>query len=196
MKKVIAFASKVLDIIHQLIVVGLQEIGFVSFTDLFNQILFLKHKVMTAYVAVFSLGSGVLLTTLIDFRQFVQVWIYNPDIIFYTVLTTTVSAYVTGVLKAKYYKKEEFDLIKGLSIVPMLLSQAWALITAFHFSSNEPVMAWMAPSIAIFLFSANFLKSCYNLSLLGFFPPEFVEFLQEKFKMSNKTKSQEDESNN
>lgn len=194
MKKIIHFSIAAVDFCHQLILVALQEIGFVSFQDLLNQILFLKYKVMAAYVAVFSLSTGVMLATLVDFRNFVQVWVYNPDIIFYTVLTTTVSAWVTGVIKAIVYKKENFDLVKGFSIVPMLLSQAWALTTAFHFSSNEPLMAWMAPSIAIFLFTFNFLKSCYNISLLGWFPPEFVEFLQEKFKMSNKTKPTEDES--
>lgn len=194
--KIRHFLSRVSTFFHTLLIVGLQELGLVSVQDFLNQILFLKYKFMALHIALFSIGTGILVS--VPFREFFNTWIYAPDMIFYMCMSTTISEWLTGVVKATKYDKEKFDLVKGVSILPKLISQAWALTTAFHFGTNEPLMAWFPPAVAIFLFTFNFLKTAYHLSKMGYFPDEFVEFLQDKFKMTNKTKpvAQDEEPNN
>lgn len=192
MQKTVVWLQKGLRFLHEMILAGLEQIGLSSVEDFFNQVFFMKYKFMAIYVLVFSLGSGAILSG--TFTAWIETWVYAPALTFFMCLSVTVSEWITGIVKAIYVNEEKFDLTKGASIVPKLISQGWALTTAFHFGSSEPLMAWLSTSIAIFLFSFNFLKTLYQVSLLGFLPNELVVFLQDKFKLQNKATHEEADS--
>jgi hypothetical protein len=186
--------NKILSIwnfVSKMMLVAIAEMGFHSFEDIGNQIFFLKYKFLARSIAMGSVLLGVLFS--VEFNDFVELYVYAPKAIFYTCISVTFSEWVTGVMKATMKDGEKFDLVKGASIVPKLISQSWALTTSFHFGSNEPIMSWLPIAIAIFLFSYNFLKSCYQITQLqrGWLPDGFAEFLQEKFKLNAPLKDEE-----
>lgn len=183
MDKLLNYGKIALDFLHRGLIITLREIGLTSIDDFMNQILFLKYKVMAGSVLIISLLSSFVIED--DFTLWMETYVYAPKLIFLMCISGTFSEYFTGFLKAKKVDGEKFNLTKGMSILPKVLSQAWALTTAFHFGGNEPLMAWLPSAVAIFLFTFNYLKTAYHLALMGWLPDEFVKFLQEKFSMNH-----------
>jgi hypothetical protein len=172
-----------------MVLVALNELGMTSFREVLDQIFFLKYKFLAAHLSGFSFISGLLISSpvMIDW---VSIYVFSPKIILFVCLSTTVAEWLSGIIKAVFHDHERFDLTKGASIIPKFLSQLWALSTSFHFGSNEPIMAWLPATVAIFLFSYNFIKASYNLSHFGWLPDGFTEFLQKQFKLHSPAKKE------
>lgn len=161
--------------------VFVQELGGNTIREFFDQVFFLKYKFLAGSVAVLSISTGAAIAD--PFGDWVEAYIYAPKLTIYMCLLATVSEWVTGIAKAKFIDKEEFDLIKGASIVPKVIAVIWALSTTFHYGQAEDMM-WIPSSVSLFLFGMNFLKAAYHLSKLKILPEGFVEFMEDKFKMS------------
>lgn len=171
--------------------VFVRELGGISIRDFFDQVFFLKYKFFAFSMFLFSVGVGAAVED--PFGEWVESYVYAPKLTLYCCIATTISEWLSGILKAMIVDQERFDLVKGISIVPKLAALIWAVSTSFHFGVSEELF-WLPSSVSFFFFGFNSLKTGYHLAKLKVVPEQFVEFMEDKFNLT-KPKSYEEERN-